>query len=140
MCVSSNSVTGQTYTNYSEVYCWDCLRDCKSGKSGKNGTIDEDELETEDSEEEVYIYPNPVSDLLNIEIKVKFVESVQMKANTNYRVHLYDGQGNLLRQTTTKGGVVQFNVSNLPNGIYYLHIYDGVNSIPEIQQILVEHK
>ena len=33
----------------------------------------------------------------------------------------------------------QFNVSNLPNGIYYLHVYDDVNSNPEIQQIMVEH-
>ena len=54
-------------------------------------------------------------------------------------VRLYDGQGNQLRQQTAKGGTVQFNVSNLPYGIYYLHIYDGVNSKPEIQQIMVEH-
>jgi hypothetical protein len=33
---------------------------------------------------------------------------------------------------------VQFNVSNLPVGIYYLHVYDGVNSKPEIHKIVVE--
>ena len=34
---------------------------------------------------------------------------------------------------------MMFNVSALPNGVYYLHIYDGVNNTPEIQQIMVEH-
>ncbi len=28
---------------------------------------------------------------------------------------------------------------DLKNGIYYLHIYDGVNEKPEIRQIMVEH-
>ena len=49
------------------------------------------------------------------------------------------GQGNLLRQAATKGGAVQFNVSNLPDGIYYLHVYDGVSEKPEMQQIVIEH-
>ena len=35
-------------------------------------------------------------------------------------------------------GTVQFNVSNLPKGNYLLHIYDGVSSKPEIQQIMVQ--
>ena len=37
------------------------------------------------------------------------------------------------------GGEVQFDVSNLPNGIYYLHVYDEVSETPEIRQIMVEH-
>jgi hypothetical protein len=60
-------------------------------------------------------------------------------ANLTYDVRLYDGQGNLLRNATNKGGTVQFNVSALPDGIYYLHIYDGINSTPEMQQIVVQH-
>ena len=54
-------------------------------------------------------------------------------------VRLYDGQGNLLRQQKTKGGTVQFNVANLPDGIYYLHVYDVINGKPEMLQIMVEH-
>jgi len=92
-------------------------------------------------------YPNPVSDVLNIEIdeeeitKTKSLEQTAKVAKTIetvYDIRLYDGQGNLLRQTTTKGGKIQFNVSNLPNGIYYLHVYDGVSETPEIRQIMVE--
>jgi len=35
-------------------------------------------------------------------------------------------------------GNVTFNVSNLTNGIYYLHIY-GVNEKPIIRQVMIEH-
>jgi len=44
----------------------------------------------------------------------------------------------MVRQTTTKDGTIQFNVSNLPAGAYYLHIYDDVNNKPEIKQVLIE--
>jgi hypothetical protein len=44
----------------------------------------------------------------------------------------------MVRQTTTASSAMQFNVSNLPVGIYYLHIYDGVSPTPEVQQIVVE--
>ena len=46
---------------------------------------------------------------------------------------------NLLRQTTTKGGTVQFNVMDLHNGVNYLHVYDGVNDKPEIQQVIINN-
>ena len=42
--------------------------------------------------------------------------------NATYDIRLYDGQGNLLRKTSAEDGMVQFNVSNLPDGNYYLHI------------------
>ena len=61
------------------------------------------------------------------------------KKTDDIDVRLYDGQGNLLRQQKTKGGTVQMNVSGLPDGFYYLHIYDGVSDTPEMQQIVVEH-
>ena len=37
-----------------------------------------------------------------------------------------------------KDGTVQFKVTDLPNGMYYLHIYDEINEKPEIRQIMVE--
>jgi len=83
-------------------------------------------------------YPNPTSDVLNVEVG-QSSSSKSEGTSLTYDIRLYDGQGILLRQTSSKGGTVQFNLSNLPDGIYYLHIYDGVNSKPEIQQIMVEH-
>jgi len=45
-----------------------------------------------------------------------------------------------LRQTSAKkNGKVQFNVANLPDGTYFLHIYDGINAQPNMQQIIINH-
>ena len=86
------------------------------------------------------IYPNPVSNILNIEIDTEIYDNTRgIKTNPTFDIRLYDGMGNALRQTTTKSNSVQFNVSNLPNGTYYLHIYDGVSNMPEVQQIIVQH-
>ncbi len=95
-------------------------------------------------------YPNPASNILNIEIDAQAIAQAkalqpattggkQFKINPTYDVRLYDNQGNLLRNAKTKGGSVQFNVANLLNGIYYLHIYDGVSKKPQMRQIIVEH-
>jgi len=93
------------------------------------------------------IYPNPTIGALNIEIDQQSVVQkytlnqtyTNSKIDPTFDVRLYDGLGNLLRQILTKGGTVQFNVSNLLDGLYYLHIYDGISSKPEMQQIVVEH-
>jgi len=94
----------------------------------------------------ISVYPNPVDHVLNIEIDAEAAaEELGLQTNSGNRtnltfdVRLYDGQGTLLRQQTTKGGTVQFNVSNLLDGFYYLHIFDGVNKEPVMQQIVVEH-
>jgi len=79
------------------------------------------------------VYPNPVSGILSIEI-----DQQTAGRSIAYDIRLFDGHGNMLRQTTTRGGTVQFNVANLPVGIYYLHIHDGVSREPVIQQIVVE--
>ena len=88
-------------------------------------------------------YPNPVSDILHIDIdqyKIEMDNVIGKSQQTiNFDIRLYDGQGNMLRQTFSKDGTVQFNVSNLLNGIYYLHIYDGINDKPEMKQIVVQH-
>lgn len=85
-------------------------------------------------------YPNPVDDILTVEIDEKNAQLQAKSLNIKYDIRLYDVFGALYRQTTTKGGKVQLDVSNLPNGFYYLHIYDGVNDKPDMQTIVVKHK
>lgn len=92
----------------------------------------------------ISVYPNPVHDILTIEIDAEAAAQALSPDNARsssltFDVRLYDEQGNLLRQTKTKGGTIQFNVSALPNGIYFLHVFDGVNDTPEMRQIVVEH-
>ena len=94
-------------------------------------------------------YPNPASNTLNIEInqevyaQAKSSEQTisgakQQKTDPAFDIRLYDGQGNIVQRAQNKGGTAQFNVSNLPAGIYYLHVYDGISDKPEVQQIMVE--
>ena len=80
------------------------------------------------------VYPNPVGDILYIDID----PPSDVKTQTAFDARLYDGQGNLLRQAFTMGGTVEFNVSKLTEGLYFLHIYDGGNLKPEIHQVMVE--
>ena len=54
-------------------------------------------------------------------------------------MRLYDLSGSLVLQTTTAGNSAQLNVSNLSDGTYFLHLNDGINSMPEIKQILIKH-
>ena len=61
------------------------------------------------------------------------------RADTEYDLRLYNSLGNMELQKKVKSGTVQFNVANLPDGIYYLHIHDGVSATPEMHQIVVEH-
>jgi len=82
---------------------------------------------------------NPVSDILTVELNPQVSSAIGATNVPVYDVRLFDGQGNLLRQRKANGGTVQFNVSALPNGFYYLHIYDGVSDEPEKWQIVVEH-
>ena len=82
------------------------------------------------------VYPNPVSDVLFVDLDTP---EGDVKTPPAYDVRLYDGQGNLLRQQSAAGGTVWFNVSNLPDGVYYLHIYDGINVKPEMHQVVVQH-
>ena len=84
-------------------------------------------------------YPNPADDILNIEVGTS--SNVNTKGTIlNYDIRLYDSFGNILKQTGNIGsGTAQISVSNVPDGIYYLHIYDGVSSTPENLKIIVKH-
>jgi hypothetical protein len=82
-------------------------------------------------------YPNPVNDILTVDVGSAANTNTQ---NLTYDVRLYNTTGNMLRQAGNRGdGTVQIDVSNLPNGIYFLHIYDGISKSPEIQQVIVKH-
>jgi len=92
---------------------------------------------------DIWVYPNPVDDILYIEIdvdgaaKVLGMSSNRGSSKLIFDIRLYDGQGSLLRQQKTKDSITQFNVATLRAGIYYLHIYDGVSETPYMQIVIV---
>jgi hypothetical protein len=78
-----------------------------------------------------------VSDILYIDLE-KFVRT-QNKTADSYDIRLYSSLGQLSRQAKALGGTVEFNVSNLTAGIYFLHICAGSASKPETHKIIVKH-
>ena len=124
---SNGSDVGQMY-----VYAYNNGRPQKGKLEEK-----EQEEETEDAEEEFFTsYPNPVDDILNIEINNS---SRSFNIDASFDIHMYDWMGKQVRNITTKSSNVQINVANLPNGIYLLNIYDAVNNKPAIRKIVVKH-
>lgn len=66
----------------------------------------------------ILIYPNPVKDFLNIQFKDN---------NQVLSFDIYDAKGSILRfeNYTNKGNDYSIDVSNLPQGIYYIKYNDG---------------
>jgi hypothetical protein len=81
-------------------------------------------------ERTIVSYPNPVSDILYVDLG--------NKSSASYDIRLYNSLGNMCRQTKITGGTVEFSVSNLPGGIYFLNIYNGA-SRQETHKIIVKH-
>ncbi|MDR0796200.1 MAG: T9SS type A sorting domain-containing protein [Tannerella sp.] len=80
------------------------------------------------------IYPNPARDMLSIEISRAQINSI-----ASYVILLFNSQGNLLRREQAKENIVHFDISALPNGIYFLHISDGTSATSETHKIIVKH-
>jgi hypothetical protein len=88
-----------------------------------------------------FFFPNPVSDVLTVDLDEYAASrdpSLSAQAVPTYDVRLYDTMGKLVIQQSAQSGTLQFNVSKLPNGIYFLRIYDGANA-PESFQVIVHH-
>ncbi|MDR1370753.1 MAG: T9SS type A sorting domain-containing protein [Dysgonamonadaceae bacterium] len=88
-------------------------------------------------------YPNPASNILTIAIDQTAIALNQQFSGklqkSPFDVRLYDNQGNWLQRASSSGENVNFNTSGLLNGIYFVHIYDGINAKPEIRKIIVKH-
>ena len=80
------------------------------------------------------VYPNPANEVINIELGVS---SVISNALLTYEIRLYDLAGNLQRLATANNGTVRLDVSDLPVGIYSLHISEGGND-PDVRLIAIE--
>jgi hypothetical protein len=90
-------------------------------------------------------HPNPVSDVLIVDVdfavdalKSIASETTEIPDNITYDIRLYDTKGALLRRQHAKNGKIEFDVSKLPEGVYFLYIYDGINPKPSMQQIIVQ--
>jgi subtilisin family serine protease len=91
------------------------------------------------------VFPNPANDILTVEIDEAAAEQARslqsgtktVRVTPDYDIRLYNILGDLVQSVQTKDSRVEFNVATLPNGIYYLHIYDGISDAPEVQKVIV---
>jgi hypothetical protein len=56
-----------------------------------------------------------------------------------YEIRMFNSMGVLVLQTTAPAGSNLLDVSGQPNGQYLLHVYDGSNSPPQTQHIIISH-
>ena len=89
-------------------------------------------------------HPNPVSSILPIQIvphpQLALARNMRNAFGLQYNVRLYDREGNVVRQLTTEREQFQLDVSDLPDGYYYLHILDEAIDAPIVQQIIVRNR
>ena len=83
------------------------------------------------------IYPNPVNDMLSIDLDRVVLTSNNVVAS--YNIMLYNSQGNILHQAKAKNGIIRFDVSTFPEGIYFLHIHSGISATAISFKIFVKH-
>ena len=89
-------------------------------------------------------YPNPANDVLYIDVDQpamieKYRAAGKTVSNLSYDIRLYNTSGTLALQTTSSSNKIQLSISNIPDGIYFLHLYDGIESAPEVKQIVIKH-
>jgi len=86
--------------------------------------------------------PNPVSDVLTIDLTETDTDAFGAQTDTErsrseiFDIRLLNSHGMIVRQQRTQASSIQFDVSNLPEGTYYLHIEH--NGEIEMHQIIVQ--
>jgi len=95
------------------------------------------------------VHPNPVSNVLTIDLtqvetpeaftlsdRVRTSTSDRARTSEVFNIRLFNAHGMIVRQQRTRAATIQFDVSNLPEGTYYLHIEH--NGEIEKHQIIVQ--
>lgn len=84
--------------------------------------------------QQVDVYPNPTTDVLNV--------TLNMKNNDNVLATLVDINGNMIESksinTIPGQNTVQFNTKNLAQGMYHVMIFDSKNN-SSVHKVMVQH-
>jgi subtilisin family serine protease len=59
--------------------------------------------------------------------------------SSTYDIRLYSKRGDLLKQQITRSSTIEFDIAELPDGVYFIHLYDGINTGPHIRSIVIEN-
>jgi hypothetical protein len=75
------------------------------------------------------VYPNPANDVLYVE----------MTDESASKISIYSLQGAKVLQAVMMAHKAQIDISLLPNGIYFLHLYDPTTGKQGIKKIVIKH-
>ncbi len=98
----------------------------------------------EDNNNNYRIYPNPANDVLTVSFESKEEASTSekqdnLKDKKDYKVELLNNKGEKFLISNSNGNKsLILNTRSIPNGIYFLHITEGKNTIKK--QIVIDHK
>ncbi|MDY8136710.1 T9SS type A sorting domain-containing protein [Aquimarina sp. 2201CG5-10] len=79
----------------------------------------------------IKIYPNPVNNILNINIGLKEIDK-------NTQVILFDNLGRVIKQISSKEESLSMDTSKIPNGIYILKIF--IDNHITTKKIVINHQ
>ncbi|NBB20073.1 T9SS type A sorting domain-containing protein [Runella sp. CRIBMP] len=83
-------------------------------------------------------YPNPTKNVLTLELKSKDVSSIDIYSKESAeRVKSIPVKDFVKGNASEEGPKVELNVSDLPRGIYYLHVNPGTDSKQKVQIIQI---
>ena len=137
-----------SYCSLYDLFCSYCGKDiCPSCGDPYCQPHCEPDGDLEDEEDfGIEYHPNPVDNELIIDFKIN--ANVQKSANRqsfDISIILFDNMGNIRRESkfthhrqNGNPNPVKFNISNLREGTYHLHIYNGMNKTPQKHQIVVK--
>lgn len=102
----------------------------KSGADAEMITAGEKDPESEKltAETKLAVYPNPVQDQLTVS---------NLKAEDFDKITVYNMQGAVILQQTTKGNAARLDVSSLPDGVYLLVLRSTVTFKEKSMKIVV---
>jgi len=105
---------GQVFYTYIGESVYNVAQGIQQGES--INTLSNEEIDVE-PKPEIFIFPNPTTDFVNVNMVGHESESSQ----SSYQ--LYDLQGRLLKQDTVTQTETQINVTDLRAAIYLLQVY-----------------
>ncbi|MCC7244695.1 MAG: T9SS type A sorting domain-containing protein, partial [Saprospiraceae bacterium] len=82
------------------------------------------------SESEVYIYPNPADEVVNL-----IYNNIDLLKN----ISIYDATGKEILKTDQPGSNFNLNTKSYPDGVYFVVIH-GLTTTPRITRVIISHK
>lgn len=89
-------------------------------------------------------YPSPANQALYVDFTSIGDQQAQTFSSTavqqkHYDIRLFNLQGSLVRSVQSAGERITLDVSGLPGGNYFLHVYKNGTAEPQVHKIIVRH-